>query len=159
MGSRRVRKARILMALSLTLLFILSFSVPAMADVTKIVGTGQDGKCYEYSYADLNQSYMNSLLGISGTELYNHFRTMKSTKAFYDNVRGYVDYKDIYDAYLNSLFNGTSWNTDTYISLSAALATMPATVEVVTTSNGQIVTSTTPIENGGEVAFEVISIE
>lgn len=159
MGSRRVRKARILMALSLTLLFILSFSVPVMADVTKIVGMGQDGKCYEYSYADLNQSYMNSLLGISGTELYNHFRTMKSTKAFYDSVRGYVDYNNIYNAYVDSLLNGSAWNTNTYISSSAALATMSATVEVVTISNGQIALVTTPIENGGEVAFEVISIE
>ncbi len=125
-------------ALILSLILLFTFSAPAMAAITKIIAIDQAGDYYEYSCTDLNEAYMNSLLELPGAELYDHFRTMKSIKAFYDDVRGYVDYNDVYNAYLNSLLGGIPFSADTYTSTVAVQAQMPETFQVVTLVNGQV---------------------
>lgn len=133
-----LKRKDIVIALTITIFLTLSISLPALGAVNKIVAE-DSGQYYEYNYQDLNESYAMSLMQAPGTELYDHFRT-RTAKAFYDSVKGYVDYNDTAQAYALSLMEGTAFDLDNYTSTLAAVAQMPNTILQVSVVNGQIET-------------------
>ena len=134
----------LLIALALILLVL---SSPAAAAVSGFVAKADDGNLYEYSYADLLDSYSLSILG-SPDGYYEDFAE-KETYAILNSAGRYLDYKAILDSYARALVNGESFDLTEYAkNEKAKTAEMPSTIKMVKFNSGKIVYSTIETNSG-----------
>ena len=94
-------KKLIIRLLLLTLSILIFLSSPAAAAITGFVGSDEDGRLYEYSYADLLDSYALKILGLSNG-LYEDFAAKKAYALLGSSGR-YFDYVDVLDRYASAL--------------------------------------------------------
>jgi N-acetylmuramoyl-L-alanine amidase len=124
-------------SLFITVLMFLLLSIPAgkgFANVTGFVTRDGLDNYFEYSYESLLESYVLSILGGDG-ELYRHYSWLK-TMAILDDVKGYVDYSDVLEAYAVAVITRKPFDLDIYIANHAKTLMMPPSIHVVT-QNGK----------------------
>jgi len=152
-----------MLSLFLAIALIFTMIGPSYAAVTDIVvqGAAGDTNLYQYDYAELNASYMNYLMGdTAGASLYLDFMNKTYPPvAFKDSEKGYVDYNDVSNAYMNALMSGSDWNTDNYTSTLAAPADMPPTVKATSVIGGEITTVDTPTSTTAITITAVTAID
>ncbi len=118
-------------------LFLLSIpSGQGFASVTGFIARDGLDNYFEYTYEDLLESYVLSILGGDG-ELYHHYSWLK-TVAFLDDAKGYVDYGDVLEAYAISVITQEPFDLDTYIADHGKTLMMPPSVRVVTQEDQQL---------------------
>lgn len=158
-----IRKRSNMLSLFLAIALIFTMIGPSYAAVTDIVvqGAAGDTNLYQYDYAELNASYMNYLMGdTAGASLYLDFMNKTYPPvAFKDSEKGYVDYNDVSNAYMNALMSGSDWNTDNYTSTLAAPADMPPTVKATSVIGGEITTVDTPTSTTAITITAVTAID
>ncbi len=90
----------------------------------------EEDKYYEYCMDELLESYVIHLIGHSA-KIYDDFASKKAI-ALVDEIKEYVDYDDILEAYAISIITGKSFDVNTYIaSDDAKPAVMPETIWLV----------------------------
>lgn len=133
----------------LALLFVMILTIPALAVVTKYVVKMPDGTVVEYDYQQLAQSYTNKLLGLPGGQLYEDY-ALGNLIAVFDSEKGYIDYRNIQNAYEEAVLSGSSnnFNLNNYVASDQAIpAQMPAQVVVaVLGTDGKVEKTTKPVE-------------
>lgn len=127
-------------------ILVLLLSIPTgqgFANVTGFVARDGLGNYFEYPYEDLLESYVLSILEGDG-ELYRHYSWLK-TMAILDDVKGYVDYSEVLEAYAVAVITQQPFDLDTYIANHAKTLQMPPSVRVVTQEGKQLIEAEKPL--------------
>lgn len=152
----RSRLLTVLLAFALVMTSIM----PAFAGVSQYLSQDADGNVYVYDYDALKQSYTNYVLGLDGTELYEHYaaNSDKVVAVYDDETQRYIDFETMKAAYTNAVLNGESFDMNEYVvSQDAAEAELPGTVTAVSVgAEGNIVTEDVNI--APEVTLTVESV-
>ena len=106
------------------------------AAVTAFVARDGLNRYYQYDYKDLLESYVLSLLEGEG-DLYRHYSRRK-TAAMVDDVKGYVDYNNVLEAYAVAVITGKPFDLDTYIAQEGIPPELPPTLMGVTEDEGKL---------------------
>jgi hypothetical protein len=115
-----------------------AYKVSGTPGITAMVAKDSaTGTLYLYDYTALRNDYLKYQQGTSSL-LFNHY-VNKIVVAFKDGAKGYLDYDNIRNGYVNSQQQGLQFNLDTYIQSQSIPYTMPASVKRVTLVNGVIV--------------------
>lgn len=131
-------KKLIIRLLLLTLSILIFLSSPAAAAITGFVGSDEDGRLYEYSYADLLDSYALKILGLSNG-LYEDFAAKKAYALLGSSGR-YFDYVDVLDCYASALILQEVFDLNKYMdSKEARMAQMPASISMIRLNAGKLI--------------------
>lgn len=133
-----VKKSILIRLILLTLFVLLTLSAPVSAAITGFIARDSDGKCYEYAYDDLLDSYAMKILGLSNG-LYEDFAA-KETFALINEHGSYIEYKDVLDRYAMALLSAEQFNLHQYVSGNEAKkAVMPASINQAKLVSGKVV--------------------
>jgi hypothetical protein len=134
-----------LFALCLLPILLLLGSSPVHGAVKGFVAKCDEGCYFQYEYNQLLNSYVLYIMG-KQNGLYEDF-VLKKPVAFLDSVNGYIDYNDVIDRYAVTLIEKKRFSLNGYTeSAEAKKAKMPASLEMVTLSNNELVFSTTKLD-------------
>ena len=144
-------KKKTLPLILVTLVCCLLLVVPtAEAAIKGFIARDSNGSFYEYSYAELLDSYAKKIIGLSNG-LYEDFST-KQTYAFLDSSGNYFDYQAVISFYANSLINKKPFSLDDYFaSPEAKKAAAPLSIVMVSIKDGELIQGpkTTAAGNSG----------
>lgn len=139
-----------------TLLCCLLLIAPtAEAAIKGFIARDSNGSYYEYSYAELIDSYAQKIIG-QPNGLYENFST-KQIYAFLDSAGNYFDYQALISFYANSLINKKPFNLQDYFSLpEAKQAAVPLSIVTVSIKGGELILGpkTTATGNSGPPTTE-----
>lgn len=122
--------------ITIVILAALFFSIatPSYAEITKYILESENGVFYEYDYKELATSYSANLIGLGSAELYEHFNGILEDGGKYsavlDDVRGYVDYDDVKQAYTFALISGQDFDLNEYTESEAERKTIVSVKQV-----------------------------
>ncbi len=144
------QKNKALIASLVVCLVLLIFPAQALASVEGFVAKSDDGAYHQYTYSDLVDSYVLTLLG-SSDGLYEDYKAKKPV-ALLDSAGGYIDYDLFIKAYANAMLSGEPFSLSNLSRTSGVLKTLiPDPVQLVSVQSGRLVRRHI---NSGQGGFE-----
>jgi N-acetylmuramoyl-L-alanine amidase CwlD len=150
--SLQIKKTLLIILISL-LICLLTGAPAAASSLKSFIAEDENGSYFEYSYADLLDSYALKIIGLSNG-LYEEFST-KKIYAMLDSSGRYFDYSEVVSSYASALLLGEPFDLQGYFSADDAVkAATPLSITYVSINAGKINHSpkTTSAVNSGPPA-------